>query len=374
MCNTFKFIQLTIFCLLLLSTSYCSAQEWEEVSPSATNLDNNRDILKFITANGVHYLAYQGYSKAPSALDKGMLVMQLKNEIWSELAFFPRMVQLKLAVDKSNNIPYIAFQEDGGKYVVQKLENEQWTNLASLENHQIVNLNTFRLLIEQGIPYLSFQTWMTESQAAITVLKYEEEQWTQLGASIPIPKEQNYNLVVEKTTPYIAFIDKQNSPKVNLKKLENNKWVSLPNIPNEPPEIQNLNLAVQNDAVYISYNNALITKATVVQKLENNKWDSPTTIAHVSSYAAAQNLLVYKQTAILSHLDYSDEAKHSIEQIHNNKVTTVGHLAALLSCHLSLDQNSIYAAYKEETSDADPDFKNKKQSTIIIKKHELTQP
>lgn len=378
MCTSSVWNKLQFCCLfvILSFTFTCPsfAQQWENINPSLNNLDQNGDIIDFISTKDVLYLAYQGYSTQSSTDKKGVVIMQLKNATWSELGFFPEMHKLKIAVDSISNTPYIAFFASPSKSVIQKFENNQWIDLGSLEQ-PIDRLDNLNLVLAAGIPYVSFGTWVTESQRALIVLKLENDQWKQLGKLISIPADlATHHLMIDQAIPYLAFIHNQSNSKINIRKLNNDDWNLLPKIPNEPKNIQNLNIAIQNKTLYITYNTKLIAKTTTVQQFLDNNWQTPITIAHSSAVSSSRNLLIHNQIPILSYWIYTDDSKQCIEQVYNNHTTTLGELAALSNCYLSLDQNNLYAAYKEVSSDYEPSSSNKKSSNIIIKKQTLRTP
>ncbi|MCP4439748.1 MAG: T9SS type A sorting domain-containing protein [Aureispira sp.] len=380
MCTSTTSSKLVFLSLVFISsiTIYTQsyAQDWEECNPLTIDTKyfyGGCTIKDFTSINNIHYLAYYGHSNNNPNEEVGIALMKHEKGTWSELSFFSRRRNIKLTIDPIKNTPYLCFYGKYGDFIVQKYEDGQWIdlNFPDFAKFEFLGLN---LIIKEGILYLSFGAWISESQTGLIVFKYEDDEWTQLGNSIPVPETlTKHNLSIDETTPYIAFVTPENGPLLNIKKLENKEWISLPEVPNLPPTVENLRLVVTNQIPYIAYNPQLIAEITILQKLVNDDWQTPITIAHSLSYNDNQNLLIHNQTPIISYWGYTDDTKHIIAQVNSNNTTTLGYLDALKNCHLSIDQNTLYAIYKEESSDPE-DYSSYKQKTtqkFILKKYNL---
>ncbi len=171
-----------------------------------------------IDRSGKPYIAY---AEGPSYGYKAT-VMKFDGTSWGVLGShgFSAGVanNMSLALDTAD-VPYIGYMDasfPGG--VVAKFDGSSWVNVGT-PGISGVGLQTISLAIDaRNTPYFAYQSSTTPSSPG--VMQFNGSTWNSFPGLSGTSGGGNVSIAVDGSTPYLAFIDDNNSDKASVMRLE----------------------------------------------------------------------------------------------------------------------------------------------------------
>ncbi len=189
-----------------------------------------------------------------------------------------------------------------------------------------------------------------------TVAWAADEEWESLGSPGNGANSGMYNsLVMDGSTPYVAFLDKDNNDAFTVKRYSSSSWET---VTTPLPDINHFSFALSGSIPYVAAvsNDYKLT----VKRYSGGSWETVGGI--VSSLATVPTLAFNGSTPYVSFSDHSQGGKTTVATYNNGSWETVGQAGfssgnlATMTFHPSLafDGPTPYVVFNELESD-DPD-------------------
>lgn len=132
----------------------------------------------------------------------------------------------KVVLD-NNDAPIIIYNDIddfGGCAVVKKFDNNSWVTVGDSS----ITSYTRKIktsMDDNGIVYVLHQQFFTDE---LTVVKYSQGNWTQVGSSIGIVRNDAVSLGIDDNNDvFVAFSDDNNGGRIKVKKFDNGSWTNI---------------------------------------------------------------------------------------------------------------------------------------------------
>ena len=343
--------------------------------------DNYSYYNQLLSVNGILYLAYLD---GPVGGSNKIMVKKYDGNQWTVVGGGPvsqtSLTWIAITVDPIDQSVYAAYSstkaEVNYRPIVSKLTAQGWQTIGSISPSVYGASNKGAITTVDGTPYLSFGEYSADRSYQTTVLKYEDGQWSPVGArmystgsfefeSLVITEGSGddlytaykqrtsnggYELVVSKydlsssasvwTTvgdklptvqgdfhfalhngvPYVVYQDHTDNNRPKLVRYEDGSWVTVGEGAISAAESDTLTFVFDNETIYMAYMDGANGNKLMVKKLEGNTW-SPVGDAAISRgevyypYIAVNNGTLY--------VTYQDDDTLLNPVIANARVTVI---------------------------------------------------
>jgi hypothetical protein len=276
------------------------AEVWTQVGGAKVAASGTASHGRLVVAAGTPYAAF-----ADSTQDGKITVMKVVGNAWTAVGAAGISTggvdpnSLALAVD--NATPYVAFQDAGFSLVtVMKYSGTSWV-LVGTEGFATAGNGALSLLIQGGIPYVTFV-----NDTGVHVMSFGGTSWAEAGTGLP-GSDSAPIFGTDGSTLYVAF-NETTSGKLTLFKLTGSAWTSVATSDATMDESWAGNINFSSGTLFVTYYNS--ASGAVVLKLVGSALQS---VGDLGSISGADPIEFVSGTVYngVPYVAFDDEAKDS---------------------------------------------------------------
>ena len=209
-----------------------------------------------------------------------------------------------------NNIPYVAYQDNSDvfKTAVMKYEGGVWVSVGSATGFSAGLSYEQSLALDQndGTPYVAFIDG--ENSLSPTVMKYDGNNWVNVGLPGFTGGLANFSeIIINNGIPYLAYADNLNGIKSTVMTFDGTDWVPVGLAGFSDGGANFINFIIQNNILYVGYRDDENGNTNTVKKYDGSNWVNVGPSGFSDIGAAHQSLAIDKDNGTL-YIAFQDEA------------------------------------------------------------------
>ncbi|MDF1868282.1 MAG: hypothetical protein P1U70_25900, partial [Saprospiraceae bacterium] len=176
-----------------------------------------------------------------------------------------------ISLDFDGLTPFVAFSEaTGGGMSVMDFDGTNWGYVGS-SSFSASGSNFASLVIDNSTPYVAFQDFGNGSK--VTVMSFSGGNWSNVGsAGFSAGTSQYVSLAFDGSTPYVAYKDGGNASKASVMSFSGGNWSNVGSAGFSGGIVEYTKLAFRNSIPYLVYSDDSSSDAARVDFFNGNSW------------------------------------------------------------------------------------------------------
>ena len=255
----------------------------------------------------------------------------------------------KLAV--ANGVPYAVFEDalNNGQLTVMKFNGSTWVTVGNA-GFTPSDPNIYEIYVDGTTPYVAFISYIDDT---LSVMKYNGTAWINVGAAgFATAYQDHITLTVSGGIPYVAFAD--DNSQVRLMSFNGSTWSNVGG-PSVATSGSNVVLAFLNDYPYLAYYDS---STTYLVMYNGTAWMPVATSSSTIDDNWAPNLTASNGTLYLTF--YNDTSGPVVLKLNGSTLESVGPLGSIANGdYVEYVSGTVYngvpyVAFDDEARDYDP--------------------